>query len=79
MSFLRKLELGVLSHLFKNQTIRMAKRRTTVLKRMSVSFFAVFIINQSNIISDAYILGNEEQNKPYSFFIDGPDPFRMKP
>lgn len=79
MSVLRKLELGVLSHLFKNQTIRMAKRRTKVLKRMSISFFVVFTIGQLDLASAAYLKGNDEQNKPYSFFIDGPDPFRMTP
>jgi hypothetical protein len=79
MSFLRKLELGVLSHLYKNRTVRLAKRRTTILRRLAVSFVAVFAILQMDMISNAYIRGNEEQSKPYSFFREGPDPFRLTP
>ena len=77
MSFLRKLELGALTHLFKNQTIRLAKRRTTILKRMSISIFLVFAFIQLDTTTNAYISGNDEQSKPFSFYIDGPDPFRM--
>lgn len=74
---LRKAELSLMSFLYRNRTVRLAKRRTEMLKRVCLSSAMVFLFFQWDYKLDRLIKGNEEIAKPQSFMIDGPDPFRM--
>lgn len=74
---LRKAELNIMSFLYRNRTVRLAKRRTEILKRVSLSSALVFLLFQWDYKVDRLIKGSEEIGKSQSFMIDGPDPFRM--
>jgi hypothetical protein len=77
MSMLRKAEVSLMSFLYRNRTIRLAKKRTDILKKLSISSFIIFFFFQWDYKLDRYIRETDKIAKPQSFMIDGPDPFQM--
>jgi hypothetical protein len=77
MSILRKAELSLMSFLYSNRSVRLAKRRTEIIKRVSLSCALAFLLFQWEYKLDRMIKSSEEIAKPQSFMIDGPDPFCM--
>ncbi len=77
MSILRKAEVSLMSILYRNRTVRLAKKRTEMLKRFSISTVIVFLLFQWDYKLDRKIREDEKIAKPMSFMIDGPDPFQM--
>lgn len=78
MSLLRRAELSIMSYLLKNRTIRLAKKRSEVMKRVSISLAVLIVWKQTEYMSDRMIRESEELSKGKSFHIDGADPFKLE-
>ena len=77
MSLWKKMELSIFSYLYRRRTVRMAKKYTNFAKSICFAMTAHYFLNQSSWKEDLLIKNYEEMEKPQSFFIDGPDPFKL--
>lgn len=66
-----------MSYLLKNRTVRLAKKRSEIMKRVTLSLAILIVWKQTEYMSDRMISENEELSKGKSFYIDGADPFKL--
>lgn len=64
--------------LLKNRTVRLAKKRSEVMKKAALSLAVLIVWKQTEYMSDRMISQSEELSKGKSFQIDGADPFELK-
>jgi hypothetical protein len=77
MNILRRAEVSLMSFLYTNRSVRLAKKRTEYLKRVSFACVLTLVLYQWEYKTERLISTNEELAKPHSFMIDGPDPFHL--
>jgi hypothetical protein len=59
MSLLRKVEISLMSYLFKNRTLRLAKKRADFLKKISLSALIVIFWQQTEFKVSTMLRENE--------------------
>lgn len=77
MSIFRRAEVSLMSYLYRNRTVRLAKKRSEMFRRLAIASTLMVVWYQCEYKVDRLIKANEELAKPESFMIDGPDPFKM--
>lgn len=58
MSLLRRAEISLMSFLLKNRTVRLAKKRSEVMKNVAISLGVLILWKQSEYMTDRLVSQN---------------------